>query len=112
MNYKTPSLISALITILVLLLLAVIGAVFMLVLLNGFSERAGGAALTSAIVCQGIGILLSGLLAWRLPRMFMERFQWNGPLAVTVSILAGTFLGGGLSLISMFISVFVAEAVR
>jgi len=52
------------------------------------------------------------LLAGRLTRLFIEKFNWNKTLAVIVAVLAGTIPGGLLMSLGLFISVLVAEGLR
>jgi len=49
------------------------------------------------------------VLAWRLPRLFIEKFDWNSVLAVVVSIPASVLMGGVISSASLFLGVLVAE---
>ncbi len=112
MPAKTLSMISSIVTVILLVILAVLSFFVTLVMLNGYGDREGGPALIAFGVCQGIGLILSAILAARLTRIFVEKYNWNGILAVTVSALAGTVTGGGLGIVSFFVSIVVAEAMR
>jgi hypothetical protein len=100
------------VTVILLLLLGAAIMFFLLVALNGYSDREAGPALVTSVVCQGAGVILSAVLAWKLTRWFIERLKWNKVLSVIVSILAGTVLGGGLGLVSSIVAVLVAESMR
>ncbi len=112
MSTKTPSIISTVITVISLLIFGAAVMFFLLVALNGFSERAATPALIASLVCQGLGIVFAAVLTWRLPRIFMEKFNWNKVIAVVVSIPAGLTLGGLIGSAALFIGIVVAEALR
>lgn len=109
MTSKTPSVISAVITVILLLLVGTLSMFLTMVMLNGFSGSQGGPALATALACNGIGVILSAILSWRLTRWFIERFNWNKALAVAVSVLTGVVFGLGLSFVSIFGGIAVAE---
>lgn len=111
MPTKTPSIISTIITVLLLLLTAAIGMFGLLVALNGFTGSEGTPALTTSLICNGVGIILAAVLAWKLPKWLIGKFNWNSILAVFVSILVGFFVGGGFSFVSLVVGVIVAEAI-
>ncbi len=105
---RTPAIIATTLTVLLLTLLAILFMLVQMLALNGFSERQGTTALGLSLVCQGMGILLSGGLAMMLTRLFVERFNWNKILAVVLAVVAGTLLGLGLSLVSLFVGMLAA----
>ena len=105
---RTPAVIAATLTVLLLTILAILFILVQMLALNGFSERQGTTALGLSLVCQGTGILLSGGLAMMLTRLFVERFNWNRVLAVALAVVAGTLLGLGLSLVSLFVGMLAA----
>jgi len=109
MPTKTPSIISTILTVVSLLLLGTLSMFFLILALNGYSESAGNSALITSLICNVIGIIVSAILAWRLPRWLTGRFNWNSIVAVVVSVLAGFMVGGGLSAIALFIGVLVAD---
>jgi hypothetical protein len=110
MPTKTLSIISSIVTAILLIIFAVFAFFIQLVALNGYSESDGGAALIVSIVCQGIGLILSAILAGWLTRVFITKFNWNNILAVVLSVIAGILFGGGLVIISLFLSIFIAGA--
>lgn len=95
--------IAATLTVLLLTVLAILFMLVQMLALNGVSERQGTTALGLSLACQGVSILLSGGLAFGLSRLFVERFNWNKILAVVLAVVAGTALGLGLSLVSIFV---------
>lgn len=109
---KTPSIISTILTVILLILFAIGSGFFLLLALNGFSESDGGPGLITSLICNVIGIIFAAILAWRLPRWLIGRFNWNPIVAVLVSVVAGYFLGSGLSIASMFIGVLLASAIQ
>ena len=111
MPTKTSSIISTVLTVLTLLVIGAASMFFLLVALNGFSGSAGEPGLITSLVCNVIGIILAAILAWRLPRWLIGKFNWNSIVAVIVSVLAGLFVGSGLSAIALFIGVLVADSI-
>jgi hypothetical protein len=112
MPTKTLSIISSVVTVVLLIILAILSFFVTLVMLNGYGDREGGPALIAFGICQGIGLILSAILSARLTRIFLEKYNWNAILAVIVSVLAGAVTGGGLGIVSFFVSIVVAEAIR
>jgi len=100
--------IAATLTVLLLTVLAILFMLVQMLALNGVSERQGTTALGLSLACQGMSILLSGGLAFGLSRLFVERFNWNKILAVVLAVVAGTALGLGLSLVSIFVGMLAA----
>ncbi len=112
MPTKTPSIISTILTIILLILFGIASGFFLLVALNGFSERDGLPGLITTLVCNIAGIIASAILAWRLPRWLVERFNWNRIWAVVVSILSGFLVGSALSTAALFIGAFTAVIIK
>ena len=109
MTSKTPALISAILTVILLLLVGALSMFMTMVMLNGFSGSEGRPALWTSLACNGVGLILCAILSWRLTRWFIERFNWNKALAVVVSVLAGVVFGVGISFLSIFAGVIVAD---
>ena len=61
---KTPTIISVILTILLLVIFGILSALFEMFALNDVSERQGGTAMGISLVCQGAGIILIGRFAW------------------------------------------------
>ena len=112
MPNKTPAIVSAVITFILLLIISVILSFGQLVALNGFSERAGTISLVTSLICQGVGNILAVIITWRLTVRFITKSNWSNLAAVVVSVLIGTFTGAGLTFVSMIASIFLAEQIR
>jgi len=108
MSNKTPATISAVLTILVLVFLAVVTVLLQMIALNGASERQGMTAMGISLACQSIVILLLGTLAARATNFLITKVSWNGILAVVVTVLAATMIGGTISFLSSIIAIPVA----
>jgi hypothetical protein len=105
---KTPAAISATLTILILILLAILFALLQMVALNGASERQGLTAMGLALGCQSLVILLLGAMAARATTFLITRVEWNSILAVAVTVLAAAMIGGVIGFLSMIIAIPVA----
>lgn len=110
MPTKTLSIISAVITAILVLLVGALIFFITLVALNGFGDREGTAAITLNLICSGGGVILSAILAGWLTRLVIEKFNWNRILATIVSILAGTTFGTVAAVGALILSVLAAEA--
>lgn len=112
MPNKTPAIISAILTFILLIIISIILSFGQLVALNGFSERVGTISLVTSLICQGVGNILAVIIAWRLTIRFITKSNWGNVPAVLVSALAGTLTGAGLSFIAMIASILLAEQIR
>ena len=109
MSHKT---ISAILTIILLILTAAVILLAELVALNGFGEREGTFALGASLLCQGVGIVIAAVAASRLSGWLVTKFDWHKALSVIVAVVAGTMLGGGFGVISILLSLAVAEGMH
>jgi len=109
---KAPAIIASILTTLLLIVSTVLLLFSELVALNGFSERVSTIALVTSLGCQSVSGILAVVLAWRLTTLFIIKFNWNKTLAVIISVFAGVSMGGVLSIVSLFISIFIAETIR
>lgn len=112
MSNKTPAIISAAATLVLLIAISVLLSFGQLVLLNGASERVGSIALATTLICQGLGNILAVMIAWRLTIRFITKSNWGNVAAVLVSVLAGTFTGAALTFVAMIGSILLAEQIR
>jgi len=112
MSTKTPMTISSVLTTILLILTGLVIIFAQLLALNGFSEREGTISLVTSLVCQGASIIVAALIAGRLTRWFIGKFNWSNALAVIVAVIAAAILGGVLMTIGLLISIFVAEGIR
>lgn len=111
MTSKTISIISSVITIVLLILLILLTNLMSIVMLNGFSGSSAGPALTTSLVCQSIGGILSVILTGWLTRLLIDRFNWNKFLAAALAIIAGLTLGIAISFFSFFLTLIIADAI-
>ncbi len=109
MSTRTLGMIASVVTFVVVLLLGVILLFGLLVILNGFSSREGGAALLTAVVCQGATLIVATLLAGRLARVLIEKHHWHRIVSVIASVLAGAVIFVGAGVVSAIIAMMVAE---
>lgn len=105
MHDKRPALLSAILTVVFLILLAVISVFLQMAALNGAGERQGVTALSISLACQGIVILLLAILAARATGFLITRVSWNSILAVAVTVLVATTIGGTISFLSSIIAI-------
>jgi len=112
MPARSPAIISVIATVIVLLVLGVLSFFIDLVVLDGYSESAGGPALIAFGVCQSLGLILSAIFASWLTNRLLAKTNWNKALAVIVSVFAGVAVGGLISMPAFIISALVAEGLR
>jgi len=108
MPAKTSALISAILTALLLVLVALLSLLTQMLALNGASERQGVTAMGISLGCQGIGIILSALLASRLTNLLLVKFNWNKPLSVLAAVIAATAFGALVAFLSILIPISAA----
>ena len=106
-NIKSATL-SAILTVVVLILLAIVSLVLQLVAVNGASERQGVTAMGISLACQGIIIILLGIFAARATNFLITKVNWNNILAVVVTVLIAAMIGGTISFLSSIIAIPVA----
>ena len=102
---KTPATVSALLTVLMLVFLAIIFVLLQMVVLNGASERQGLTAMGLSLGCQSLVVILLATLAARATNFLITRAQWNGALAVVVTVLAATTIGGVIAFLSTILAI-------
>jgi hypothetical protein len=105
MTNKTPAIISAILTVLLLIGLAVVSLLVEMVALNGVSQRQGWTVMGISLACQGVIVILAGIFARWLTILLMTRFNWNQLLAVVIAVIAGVLPGGMLSFVSIIIAI-------
>ena len=102
---KTPA---AILTIFILLVLAIVFVLLQMVALNGVSERQGLTAMSISLGCQGIVMILLGILAARATRFLITRVDWNSILAIVTTVLVATTIGGVIAFLSSILSIAAA----
>ena len=105
MTNRTPAIISAVLTIVILILFAVLSIFMQMIALNGASERQGATAMGISLVCQGVGLILVSLFVGWLTNLVITKFNWNKALAVILAVIAGVLFGGVISFVSFIISI-------
>ena len=105
MPLKSPATISAALTVLILVLVAIVFALLQMLALNGAGERQGLTAMGLSLACQSLVIILLAALAARATRFLITKVDWNSILAVAVTVLVATTIGGTISFLSMIISI-------
>ena len=105
MPNKTPTIISAVLTVILLIIFGVLSIFAQMLVLNGASERQGMTAMGVSLVCQGVGAILTAAFAAWLTNLVITKFNWNNILAVVVAVITGTLLGALISFLSIIISI-------
>ena len=108
MSSKTPAAISAILTVLILIFLAIVFVLLQMVALNGASERQGLTAMGLSLGCQSLLIILLGTLAARATTFLITKVEWNNILAVVITVLVATTIGGVISFLASVIAIPVA----
>ena len=105
MPNKRPAIISAVLTVILLIIFGILSVFTQMLVLNGVSERQGMTAMGVSLVCQGVGAIIAALLAAWLTNFVITKFNWSNILAVVIAVIAGTLFGGALSFIAIIISI-------
>lgn len=105
MPIRTPPIIAAILTVVLLIFLSIALLFVEVVALNGASERQGILALGVSLVCQGLGLILAAIFAYWLARTLGAKFHWNPAAAVAVAVLAAITLGAVAAFLSTVISI-------
>ena len=105
---RRPAIVSAILTVVLLGLLASLSLLLQMVALNGASERQGVTALGISLACQGIVIILLGILAARATSFLITKVAWNSILAVIVTVIVAAMIGGTISFLSSVIAIPIA----
>jgi hypothetical protein len=105
---KTPATISAILTVLVLILLSVIFLLFQMLALNGAGERQSLTAMGISLACQSADIILLASLAARSTRFLITKVNWNSILAVVLTVLAAAVIGGTISFLASVLAIPIA----
>ena len=105
MPNKTPAILSTVLTIIILVIFAVLSVLTQMLVLNGASEKQGMTAMGISLVCQGVGVILAGVLAWWLANRAVNQWNWNKIISIIIAVIAGTTLGGLVSALSIIIAI-------
>src|SRR5919108_2248329 len=101
MSIKTPATISAILTVVILVLLAIVLLLLQMAALNGADERQGLTAMGISLACQSLMIIVLSAFAARATHFLITKVDWNSILAVTVTILVATMIGGAIPFLAM-----------
>jgi hypothetical protein len=105
MSNKKPPIISAVLTVILLVIFGVLSVFTQMLVLNGANESQGMTAMGVSLVCQGAGAILAAAFAAWLTNLVIAKFNWNNILAVVIAVIAGTLLGGVISFLSIILSI-------
>ena len=108
MFQRTPATISAVLTVLILVFLAILFVLLQMVALNGASERQGLTAMGLSLGCQSLAVILLATLAARATTFLITRVEWNGILAVVVTVFTAATIGGVISFLATVVSIPIA----
>jgi membrane protease YdiL (CAAX protease family) len=108
MSTKTPAAIAALLTVVILILLAGLFVLFQMIALNGASERQGVTAMGIALACQSLVVIFLGIFAARATDFLIKKVSWNQILAVVTTVMVATAIGGTISFLASIIAIPVA----
>jgi len=108
MSIRSPARVSALLTVILLVLLALVSMLLQMVAVNGAGEQQGLTAMGLSLACQSIVILVLAALAARATNFLVTQASWNGILAVVVTVLLAAMIGGTISFLSSIIAIPIA----
>lgn len=104
MSTRTAAILSTILSILMLVIFAVLVVIFEILALNGVPESQGVRAIGISLACLGVGVILLGILAWKLTAFLIQKFKLNPALAVLLTVALMLLIGGTISILSIFIS--------
>ena len=108
MRNKSPAAISAILTVLILILLSILFLLLQMIALNGASERQGLTAMGISLGCQSLVIILLATLAARATTFLTTKVKWSSILAVVVTVLIAATIGGVISFLASIVAIPVA----
>jgi membrane protease YdiL (CAAX protease family) len=108
MSNRSPATISAILTVLILIFLAIVFLLLQMVALNGVSERQGLTAMGLSLGCQSLVIILLATLAARATIFLITKVEWNSILAVAVTVMVAGTIGGVVSFLVSIVAIPVA----
>jgi membrane protease YdiL (CAAX protease family) len=108
MPNKSPATISAILTVLILILLSILFLLLQMLALNGASERQGLTAMGISLGCQSLVIIFLATLAARATTFLTTKVEWNSILAVIITVLVAATIGGVISFLASIVAIPVA----
>lgn len=108
MPKRNPATISAALTVLILVLVAILFTLLQMLALNGASERQGLIAMGISLGCQSLVVILLAALAARATTFLTKTVGWNSILAVFMTVLIAAILGGVIAFLSTILAIPIA----
>lgn len=108
MSNRSPAAISAVLTVVILVFLAVVFVLLQMVALNGTGERQGLTAMGLSLGCQSLVVIFLATLAARATTFLITKVEWNSILAVVVTVLLATTMGGVISFLASVMAIPIA----
>jgi hypothetical protein len=110
MTTKSVSNLSMFITVLLQIGANLLPLFFVLVAMNGYSERQAAVAFGLAFLFQSGAVIMAAVVAARLARRLFEQAKWSRLAAVAVSVFAGVSAGIVLSVLGTMVALFIGES--
>lgn len=108
MPARTPATISAILTVVILIFLAIVFVLLQMIALNGASERQGLTAMGLSLGCQSIAVIFLAALAARATTFLITKVEWNSVLAVVITVFIAATIGGVIAFLSTLIAIPIA----
>lgn len=108
MSSRTASIVSASLSLLLLVIFEILAIIFELIALNGATEGQGATALGVSLACLGVGAILLGIVTWKVAALLINRLGLNPILAVLLTVTLGMLIGGAIAILSLFLSISLA----
>ena len=105
MRNKSPATLSAVLTVLILVFLAMLFVLLQMIALNGASERQGLTAMGLSLSCQSLVVILLATLAARATTFLVTRVAWNSILAVVITVFVAATIGGVISFLATLLTI-------
>ncbi len=112
MPVKKTSIISAVLSVILLIASGLFTGFFLLVALNGFSEREGLPGLLAYLICAIAMVVVGAIFASKLTSRFILKNNWRSFWAVSISLLIVVTVGALYSIGAVTFSVILADALR
>ena len=109
MPTRTPATISAILTVVILIFLAIVFVLLQMLALNGASERQGLTAMGLSLGCQSIAVIFLAALAARATTFLVTKAEWNSVLAIVITVLIAATIGGVIAFLSTILAIPIAS---
>lgn len=109
MQNKAPTVISALATFVLLLIIGLLFFFIQVLALNGvMNEGQAFQSLGMGILCQGVTLILAAAFAGWFSNLLFMKFDWSRTWSAIIAVLLGTLIGAAVSFLSLVISISAA----